>query len=333
MNDIIVGLQHGDEGKGKVVYHMIKNGNYDCCVRFNGGPNAGHTIYVGDRKIVTHQLPSGILHGIPSLINIGCVVDTDKLQLEIDQVMELGIDVASLLKISRNVHVIKQSHIDEDTASDKIGSTKRGIRPVYRDKINRRGVRIVDDKDSVDFLQRNGIELVDSYEFLKNKKVLFEGAQGFELDIDWGDYPYVTSSNCIAGYAVCSGVSPKSIGNIWGVAKLYDTYVGAKQFQSDNEVFKTLARIGNEYGSTTGRNRQCNWLNIDTLKRSIGVNGITHLVINKCDIIKQLDVFAIIKNGSVQYFDNYNDMAVYIMNEIDNFNLEEIHFSGHKDRI
>ena len=144
ISDIIVGLQHGDEGKGKVVYHLIKNNNYTRCVRFNGGPNAGHTIYVNQNKIVTHQLPTGILYGIPSLIGPGCVIYISKLNEEINEVRQFGIDISSLLKISKNAHIILEEHIQEDIATDKVGSTKSGIRPVYRNKYNRSGMRVND---------------------------------------------------------------------------------------------------------------------------------------------------------------------------------------------
>tara|TARA_B100000929_G_scaffold269462_1_gene239023 strand:+ start:2807 stop:3829 length:1023 start_codon:yes stop_codon:yes gene_type:complete len=338
ISDIIVGLQHGDEGKGKVVYHLIKNNNYTRCVRFNGGPNAGHTIYVNQNKIVTHQLPTGILYGIPSLIGPGCVIDISKLNEEINEVRQFGIDISSLLKISKNAHIILEEHIQEDIATDKVGSTKSGIRPVYRNKYNRSGMRVNDNKELLNYLKENGIDVVDSSEFLNvgNQYILFEGAQGFELDIDWGDYPYVTSSNCIAGYATCSGVSPKSVQNIWGIGKLYDTYVGLKKFQPSDEIFNKLGDIGNEFGATTGRRRQCNWLNIETLKRAIRVNGVTHLVINKCDIIEKLNKFIIyVKNGNKKEFSSLNEMKEFIIRELRNENILEsnIFFSYSKEKI
>ena len=319
--DILIGLQHGDEGKGKITAHLIKNNDYTLCVRFNGGPNAGHTIYIDNKKYVTHQLPTGILFGVPSLIGNGCVVDLDKLQKEID---ETGAD-PSLLMISKYAHVINANHIDEDIKTDRVGSTKCGIRPCFRDKFNRTGTRIIDTNCEY--------TLVDPYEILNqsNMKILFEGAQGFELDIDWGDYPYVTSSNCTTGFALTSGVNPHSLNKVWGIAKLYDTYVGNKKFQPEDPIFKELATLGHEFGSTTGRPRQCNWLNLKRLKKAIMINGVTDLVINKCDIIKELGVFKLIKKDIIS-FDNFALMLEYITQFLSDLNIN-IHFSYSKDTL
>lgn len=342
-SDILIGLQHGDEGKGKITAHLIKNNNYTLCVRYNGGPNAGHTIYIDNKKYVTHQLPTGILFGVPSLIGNGCIVDLDKLKKEIE---ETGAD-PSLLKISKNAHIINTNHIDEDIKTDRVGSTKCGIRPCFRDKFNRTGTRINDlctepsKKHGTIRLQDSNIchgyylniKIVDPYKILNqsNMKILFEGAQGFELDIDWGDYPYVTSSNCTTGFALTSGVNPHSLNKVYGIAKLYETYVGNKKFQSEDPIFNELATLGHEFGSTTGRPRQCNWLDIARLRKAIIINGVTNLIINKCDIIKELGVFKLF-NKDIISFDNLDLMIEYIFNYLSDLNIN-MRFSYSKDTL
>lgn len=307
MNDIIVGLQHGDEGKGKVTKYYVRVEDYDYCVRFNGGPNAGHTVYHNGKKFITHQIPSGIFYNIKCMIGTGCVIDLEKLQDEIEKLEEAGINVRDNLKISRFAHVITQQHIMEDERTDKIGSTKSGIRPVYRDKYNRRGFRM--DIIHNDF----GCEIVDPYvELKKATRILFEGAQGFELDIDSKNYPYVTSSHCLAGHVNTTGVSIKTIRDIIGVAKIYDTYVGLRNFQGTDPDLEGLGELGEEVGSTTGRERQCNWLNLDKLTRAIDINGVNVLIINKCDIIKKLGKFKLYHNYKLVSFDTFEEMRRYI---------------------
>lgn len=335
-SDIIVGLQHGDEGKGKITYHLIKNGNYDTCVRFNGGPNAGHTIYINNEKYVTHQIPSGILYKINSLIGPCCILDITKLFKELSDIEKKIPNIAQYLKISENIHLINQKHINEDFNTDKVGSTKCGIRPCYRDKYNRSNIQLKNCSSSKRLLQQKGIEIVNSTNFLnfQSSNILFEGAQGFMLDIDWGDYPYVTSCNCIASYALLSGISPKTVQNIWGIAKIYDTYIGTKYFRGKNDLLDSLGDLGNEYGTTTGRRRITNWLNLPKLKEAILVNGITHLVLNKCDIIEQLDIYYVITDNEKKIqFNNMDVLQSYIKKYLKKCNLEKIMFSYSKDHL
>jgi len=308
MHDILVGLQYGDEGKGKITHSLMKDKKYTHCVRYNGGPNAGHTIYYKGMKVVTHQIPTGIFYDVTCIIGSGCVVDIDKLKVEIMLLESLGIDVKNKLKISYNCHIIKSDHIKEDIKTDKVGSTKCGIRPVYRDKYNRKGLRV--DKLDVNL----DIDIIDPYiELNKNGvKAFFEGAQGFMLDIDWGNYPYVTSSSCLSSQACTSGISVKSINEIYGAAKIYNTYVGTKKFQPDEEVFKNLVELGNEKGSTTGRTRQCNWIDLDELEKGIVMNGVTTLIINKCDIIIILGIFKLYDKKELKEFETFDEMKKYI---------------------
>lgn len=301
---VIIGLQHGDEGKGKVTAALAEK--HDVCLRYGGGPNAGHTIYVDDRKVVTHAIPSGIAYGRPVLIGAGCVLHPRMFFAELQELQDAlpKVDIRSLIHIDRRVHIITDEHIEEDKAGDKVGSTKRGIMPVYRDKYARQGIRA----DSIPELQPF---LVDGWRWLKiHRTVLCEGAQGFRLDVDYGDYPYV-SSPCLPGSVNYSGVPHWAIHDIVGVAKAYETYVGTREFEpgfnytnGDAEWlpgtdFNALREAGQEFGATTGRARQVNYLNLDELKEAIWVCGCDTVIINKCDIIEELGIFKFIHNGEV----------------------------------
>jgi len=330
--DIVVGLQHGDEAKGKVTHHLCKEGDYTHVIRFNGGGNAGHTIYHNGKKFVTHYIPAGVFYGIKSIIGAGCVLNVSHFFKELEELRRAGIDT-SLVKIAKNCHIITRDHLSEDEEDQKIGTTKRGTGPAYRNKYNRTGIR------ASDALELKPL-LVDLYDELHNNpdaKVLCEGAQGFELDIDWGDYPYVTSSHCTSASALLNGIPPSAVRNVWGVGKVYDTYVGAKAFEPKKEIFQKLRDIGEEYGATTGRPRQCNWLNIENLMRSINVNGVTHLVLNKTDVLEQAEQFSLYESKKTKDFDNLAEMLKYITSYIDDHSsipkLKEIHFSGNKDSI
>ena len=330
--DVLVGLQHGDEGKGKVTKCLIENsGLYNYCVRFNGGPNAGHTIYYNGKKIVTHQIPTGIFYKIQCLIGTGCVIDIDKLKDEIMYISECGINVSNYLKISKYAHIITKEHIEDDVKNDKIGSTKSGIRPTYRDKYDRKGIRMCDICENL-----LGCEVVDPYEVLNKhgKYILFEGAQGFELDIDSPNYPYVTSSHCLVGHINTCGVSVTNIKDVIGITKIYDTYVGNKEFQSNDPYILELGKLGEEFGATTGRKRQCNWLNISSLIKAIRINGVNILIINKCDIIKQLGKYKLYYENKLLEFTSFELMEVFInktLNEL--FPKLKITYSESKDSI
>lgn len=331
-SDVLVGLQHGDEGKGKVTKCLIEENNYNYCVRFNGGPNAGHTVYFNNHKIVTHQIPTGIFYNINCLIGTGCVIDIEKLENEINELKNHNINVCEYLKISKYAHVITKNHINDDISNDKVGSTGSGIRPVYRDKYNRCGIRICDiSQDTI-----LGCSVVDPYTELNhsNNRIFFEGAQGFELDIDSPNYPYVTSSHCLVGHINTCGVSINTINNIIGIAKLYDTYVGSRKFQSNDPDIEKLGIIGEEYGSTTGRSRQCNWLNLNSLIKALHINGVNKLIINKCDIIRDLDIYKLIYDNELHVFANIDIMKTHINTVLlKMFPNLEIIYSESKDEI
>lgn len=345
-SDIIVGLQYGDEGKGKVVLGLLEENNYDICLRFNGGPNAGHTVYYKDQKVILHQIPCGILYNKISIIGNGCVIDLAKLKLEIEALKALDIDVDSLLKISNNVHTITQKHIEEDISNDPIGSTGSGIRPVNRDKYDRKGIRIIKlkermtEKDNVLEGYIGKCEIIDTTEYFcklfnTNKYILCEGAQGFNLDIDFGHYPYVTSTHCVSGFINSSGIPISTVVNVYGICKIYETYVGKMEFEdTTEESFQKLRELGDEKGSTTGRARQINWLDLYRLNQAIIINSVNKLIVNKCDIMEQLGDFTLKENKKIISIGDFEKMKrhiiLYLRNVIDE---DDIIFSGNKDRI
>jgi len=283
--DCVLGLQFGDEGKGKVVSHLISKNKYDYCMRFNGGHNAGHTIIHNGKKIVTHIIPSGIVHNILCIIGHGCVINPVKFFEEVRYLEENGYhDCRKYIKIAYNAHIITPEHIAEDNKDTKIGTTKQGNGPCYRDKHSRIGIRAESVPELKPFL-------IDVYEELYNKKVkvLLEGAQAIGLDINWGPfYPCLTSSTCGIGGAIDAGIPPKSIRNVLGVCKAYVTYVGAKEFQPDYVVLNEIQEVGKEYGATTGRKRQCDFVDLDLLNKAIDINGVNVLIINKMDILNEV---------------------------------------------
>ncbi|HYJ38048.1 MAG TPA: adenylosuccinate synthase [Chitinophagaceae bacterium] len=332
MVDVILGLQWGDEGKGKIVDYFAPR--YDIIARFQGGPNAGHTLYVNNEKIVLHQIPSGVFHeNTINLIGNGVVLDPVVLRKECDKVATFGIDIKKNLFISHRTHLILPTHRALDKASelskgsDKIGSTLKGIGPAYMDKTGRNGLRVGDllDKSFITSyikLRLKHQKLLDNYgfqediatweeeffegvEFLKQlnvvngeyfvndklsegKKVLAEGAQGSMLDIDFGTFPFVTSSNTTSA-GVCSGlgVAPQLIRDVIGVTKAYCTRVGGGPFPTEqlNETGEELRKIGNEFGATTGRPRRCGWIDLVALKFACMINGVTSMVMTKADVL------------------------------------------------
>jgi len=332
--DIIVDLQYGDCGKGKVTHALCRRGDYTHVIRYNGGCNAGHTIYHNKRKFVTHHIPAGVFFGLKSIIGSGCVVCPEQFFKEIEELEEGGINTKGLIFIAENAHVITKEHLEEDGEDTTIGTTKRGNGPAYRDKYDRKGLRAKEVPELRPYL-------IDMYEELHLKhpkaKILFEGAQGFGLDIDWGDYPYVTSSNCISAAACMNGVPPQAVRHVWGVAKAYETYVGTKQFQPTGDIFNKIQEVGEEFGATTGRKRQVNWMDLNFLKKAIHINGVTHLVINKMDVLKKIEKWALIKNGYKMNFDSEDDFRDFILRDImpDNrdIRIHQLHFSSHKDKI
>lgn len=292
--DVVVDLQSGDTGKGKVTHSLLSSGQYDLVLRYNGGSNAGHTIYHNDKKIVTHQVPAGVFYGIKSLIGIGCVVNIEKLEEEIEMLNAQGINTDGLIFVDKRAHIVQPEHIREDNNDTAIGTTKQGIGPAYRSKYGRTGVRIGD----VRSWHHGYFRVVDSVNLLDGARVLAEGAQGFDLDIDWGDYPYVTSSHCTVGSVCLNGVSPRKIRKVFGVAKAYETYVGTKDFGMDCEELQKIQIVGQEFGSTTGRPRKCNWINLDKLSYAARVNDITNLIVNKIDVLEEVGCFVYIRDSN-----------------------------------
>lgn len=330
---VVVGLQYGDEGKGKITDVLSAKSDY--VVRFQGGDNAGHTVYVGEQKFVLHLLPSGVLQckGKCVIAN-GVVVNPKSFLKEIKQIEDKGMDTSHVF-ISRRAHVIMPYHIlldtyrEEEEGGTKIGTTKKGIGPCYEDKISRVGIRMVDllnpevlaekikknlkIKNSLfeKYFEKPGLEYEEIYrEFLElgqilkdrivdteaelneaihaQKNILFEGAQAAMLDIDFGTYPYVTSSSPTTG-GVCSGagVPPTSLQNLIGVAKAYTTRVGEGPFPTElsDDLGEKIRKIGFEFGATTGRPRRTGWLDLVSLKHATMINGINNLVITKLDVL------------------------------------------------
>jgi adenylosuccinate synthase len=330
--DVIVDLQAGDTGKGKVAHSLLESETkYTHVIRYNGGGNAGHTIYHNGQKVVTHFIPCGVLYGIKSVIGLGCVVNVDKLFEEIAYLENLGFDVKNNLLIDKRVHIVTNEHIAEDGSENKIGTTKQGIGPAYRDKYFRIGTRA----ESIEQLKPYIFDIYDLHTSKEEYIILFEGAQGFELDIDWGDYPYVTSSHCTVGSAILNGVPPKLIRKVFGISKAYRTYVGAKNFEGDDLLFEKIRELGNEYGATTGRKRQVNWFSLDDIIKAININGVTDLVINKIDILTELNVFRIYYENDLYDFDSEDLFKYFITYNLKSLcpTIETISFSDNPYKI
>lgn len=307
--DVIVDCQYGDCGKGKVAHHLCKDQLYNRVLRYNGGCNAGHTIYHEGKKFVTHHIPAGVFFGIKSIIGSGCVVNPEQFFKELAELRAAGLSVDDKLFIARNCHVITSQHLVEDGRDTTIGTTKRGNGPAYRDKYARSGIQ-------AGSLALFKPFIVDLYEDFFNSdgevNILCEGAQGFGLDIDWGDYPYVTSSHCTVGGAILNGIPPSSIRKVWGVAKVYETYVGAKKYQpEDDEIFDRIGDEGSEFGATTGRRRQVNWMDVNLLLKAVNLNGVTDLVINKVDILRNVGRWALINDEKIE-FDSEGEFKTYV---------------------
>ncbi|MCF8346010.1 MAG: adenylosuccinate synthase [Bacteroidales bacterium] len=356
--DVLLGLQWGDEGKGKVV--DVLTPEYDVITRFQGGPNAGHTLEFNNVKHILHNIPSGIFReNTLNIISNGVVLDPIVFQQEVEKLESMGVDITKNLVISNKAHLIIPTHRILDAASEaakgksKIGSTLKGIGPTYMDKTGRNGLRVGDLEH--DFIQKYtalkekhlkllkmydyeftiedeekffaGIESLQRFQFVDSeflihslrenqKKILAEGAQGTLLDIDFGSYPFVTSSNTIcAGACTGMGVAPSAIGEVFGIFKAYCTRVGSGPFPTEllNEDGDQLRNLGNEFGSTTGRPRRCGWMDLVALKYSIMLNGVTQLIMTKTDV---LDSFSTIKVATAYKIgDEISDRVPYSMDE------------------
>lgn len=335
--DVLIGLQWGDEGKGKIVDYLANH--YDIVARFQGGPNAGHTLKINNETFVLHTIPSGIFHkNVMNVIGNGVVIDPITFKKEIDKLLALGVDVKQNLLISNRAHLILPSHKALDAASEakkgtsKIGSTLRGIGPTYMDKTGRNGLRIGDillpdfvtqynflKEKHFDILRQyddtlpdistlenewfegvkvlNELQIISTEYYLNNalakgKRILAEGAQGSMLDIDFGTYPFVTSSNTISSGACTGlGIAPTRIKDVIGISKAYCTRVGSGPFPTElnDETGQRLRDIGHEYGATTGRPRRCGWIDLPALRYSIILNGLTQLVITKIDVLNSFE--------------------------------------------
>jgi adenylosuccinate synthase len=311
--DIIVDLQAGDTGKGKVAHSLAdKKDEYTHIVRYNGGGNAGHTIYHNGVRYVTHFIPVGVIYGIKSIIGPGCVVNPISLETEIKELEKGGFKVRENLFIDKRVHVITRDHLIDDSEDTTIGTTKTGNGPAYTDKYNRVGLRAEECEDLQDYI----IDIYEEFHGKEDVKILFEGAQGFELDIDWGDYPYVTSSHCTTAGALKNGVPPQKVRKVYGIVKAYRTYVGAKEFEKPSRIFELIRQVGSEFGATTGRSRQIDWFNVDDIIKSININGVTTLIVNKVDVLEKVNNFKLFHNGNLEMFKNKNEFQKYIITEI-----------------
>ena len=340
--DLLLGLQWGDEGKGKIV--DVLTSGYDIIARFQGGPNAGHTLEFDGIKHVLRTIPSGIFHkNSVNIIGNGVVMDPVVFQKELEGLEKFNIDIASRLLISRKAHLILPTHRLLDAASEaskgkaKIGSTLKGIGPTYMDKTGRNGIR-VGDIELADFEERyraladkhqamidfynvdlqydleeleaeffeavkvlKTLQFIDSEEYLnkamkEGKTILAEGAQGSLLDIDFGTYPFVTSSNTTAAGACTGlGIAPNKVKDVFGIFKAYTTRVGSGPFPTElfDEDGATMARVGNEFGSVTGRARRCGWLDLVALKYAVQVNGVTQLYMMKGDVLSGFDTLKV----------------------------------------
>lgn len=343
--DIVLDGRYGDSGKGKIVYDLLQKRGHQLCVKFNGGPNAGHTIYRlrnnKYEKIALHMLPIGLIkEGVYNLISSDCVIDITKLKYEIEYLKLFDIDITNRLFISKSCHIITLENIEHDKQTNVIGTTCSGIGPTYSKKALRTGQRIEDFKEEIENMGIHVVNMRYFWEtpFIQNNidSVIMEGSQGFELDINWCKfYPYCTSSTCTLAGAINTGIQLSSIRDIIVSAKAYDTYVGKMVFhQPDDNVLEKIAVEGAEFGTTTGRKRQCNYLNLDDYKISIRINNGSICIINKCDILNSVEVYKIYSNDKLMEFKNLEDMKMYIKNELMNIKgVREVIFSSNKYTI
>ncbi len=377
MVDVILGLQWGDEGKGKIVDFFAPN--YDVIARFQGGPNAGHTLYVDGKKVVLHQIPSGIFReGKINLIGNGVVLDPVIFKKECESVASFGVDYKKSLYISERTHLILPTHRALDRASEaakgtgKIGSTLKGISPAYMDKTGRNGLRVGD------LLNKNFIskyiklrlkhqrlldnfsynedlsgweeEFFEALEFIKTlqivngeyfvneaiqsgKKILAEGAQGSMLDVDFGTFPYVTSSSTVtAGVGSGLGIAPHKIRDVIGISKAYCTRVGSGPFPTElhDETGDLIRKYGNEFGSTTGRPRRCGWMDLVALNFACMINGVTQLVVTKADVLDSLETLKLAESYRID-----GKLTNKIPFQMEGMNIEPVYkeFSGWKTDI
>ena len=328
--DIVCGLAWGDEAKGKITSQLSLKGNYDYVCRWAGGNNAGHTVYIKGEKLKTHLIPSGVFYGIKSVIGPGCVVNLKSFLNEVQYLSSAGFNT-SLVKISPKAHVVTERHVRDDRKETyvKLGTTARGIGPCYSSKASRQGTRVSSVDELKDFMWNEEL----------SGNILCEGAQGFWLDLDHGNYPYVTSSTTLP-YAACSlGFPPQKIRKIYGAAKAYDTRSGIdpdfpESLLEDKDLM-LIAAAGEEYGVTTGRRRKVNWLDMNRLVTSINMSGTTNVIISKVDILENVDMYKFKYKGELINFNSLDDMK-YSIDNIINLEcelLENITYSSSPKKI
>jgi adenylosuccinate synthase len=379
MIDLLLGLQWGDEGKGKIVDVLTKN--YDIIARFQGGPNAGHTLIFDGNKHVLHTIPSGIFHDRAiNVVGNGVVIDPVIFKKELDNLSSYNIDFKTKLLISRKAHIILPTHRLLDAASEKmkgklkIGSTLKGIGPTYMDKTGRNGLRIGDlemhdwkeryraltekhlnmisfyavdldfdlDELEKEFFHAVGVlkelTFIDSEEYINQalndgKSILAEGAQGSLLDIDFGTYPFVTSSNTTAAGACTGlGVAPNKIGDVFGIFKAYTTRVGSGPFPTElfDKDGETMGKVGHEFGATTGRPRRCGWLDLIALKYAVQINGVSQLMMMKGDVLSGFEVL----KACTSYTYKGEDIFHFPFNiEEENISVNYTEFEGWKEDL
>lgn len=331
--DIVADMGWGDSSKGKVVSHLsqfkaassgilrTEKKHYDMVCRWGGGSNAGHTIFKDGVKYKTHIVPAGIFHGITSVIGPGCVVDIAGLRTELNYLAEAGFNT-DLVKVSPMAHIVTAEHTEFDKANlaDKLGTTSKGIAPAYASKYARTGIQFGEYiKTDVSSAWPRMTDLLFDGQLYGN--ILCEGAQGFYLDIDWGNYPYCTSSSTLP-YAACSlGFSPKKIRNIYAVEKIYNTRSGEDPILFpdslfDNPELDLIGTVGQEIGTTTGRRRKVNYMNLDRLIFALNTAGGNKLIISKCDILEQVQIFRLFYHGERVSFVSLDTMKEFITDRV-----------------
>lgn len=382
--DVLVGLQYGDEGKGKITDRL--SSNYDIVARYQGGNNAGHTIYHNGEKIVLHHIPSGIINpDTKNFLGNGMVINPFELMKGIKEIEEKIPGASDRIYVAKGAHIITALHLLEDfldkgSTKGKIGTTMKGIGPCYRDKIYRKGIRVEDifdesfnqraeemEKTIVDIAVRSwdlgettsgswqkkhekflkgvewmkkNIKVVNNNQVRKwtkeGKTILAEGAQGTMLDIEHGSYPFVTSSSTISSGATTGlAMPPQSINRVYGVFKAYLTRVGNGEMDTElfDETGAYLAKVGNEFGATTGRPRRCGWLNLDELKEAVELNGVTDLIMTKGDVMTGMKTVKILWQGEYHEFEGWESMDIidtFPITFIDKNLNEYIHFIEEK---
>ena len=309
--DILCGLNWGDEAKGKITGYLLTRNHYDYVCRWAGGNNAGHTIYVNGEKYKTHLIPCGIFYDVKCVIGPDCVINMEGFQQELDYLEHHGFDI-SLIKVSPKAHVVMDKHIEEDIMkySYSQGSTGRGIAPCYKDKYARLGTRAGDVEFFAPYLWDEKL----------SGNILCEGAQGFWLDINYGNYPYVTSSTTLPYGACVLGFPIQKINRIIGATKIYDTRSGVDplfpESLHDDETLAMIGKVGAEIGVTTGRGRKTNWLNLDKLIVACCVTGVSFVIVSKVDVLISVGVFKLFYQDALVEFGNIELMKDFIVDKL-----------------